>query len=256
MKKISFMREWGHAACIACILILVCILPVSAGLVHAEGPGWTLIAGEEAILDPATGEPYLNYADYIRAESPLLWKYMSDSYRSEAAGKPAPRYNRTLSVSLQPGTEQLKAEAEIAGSLITEAQYYGRVWPGLFNAAPQWVRELWAQQTHTWSETGSAPAAGQTGTAAFNLSGFRSAWTSDSGKISGFTIPSRSGLLPATFTAPSPVIHSAAALWNTTLPAGRTGGIKPAATTAVPSGWKQVTLLSQGIKGSNGQLLL
>ena len=126
--------------------MLLLFVPVSAGSVHGEGPGWKFNATETTLVDPATGTPFPSMGAFDRTLHPGQWDAMSPAARTLADNTPAISRSFDLSYTLN-ASQQAKSE-QVETRSVTEAQYLSAVLPDLWAAIPEWQKEQYQNQPH------------------------------------------------------------------------------------------------------------
>jgi len=128
------------------LAVLLMVIPVSAGSVHGEGPGWKFNATETPIVDPATGMPFPSMGALDQALYAGLWNAMSPAAKTLANDTPAMSRSFDLSYTLNASQQAISEQVETRS--VTEAQYLSAVLPDLWAAIPAWQKEQYQNEPH------------------------------------------------------------------------------------------------------------
>jgi hypothetical protein len=135
------------------------VVPVCAGSVHAEGPGWKFNATETLVINPATGTPFPSMGALDQALYPGLWATMSPAARAAANNTPAVSRSFDLSYALNASQQEVANLAEARS--VTEAGFLSAVLPDLWAAIPEWQKELYRNEQHRSISSSLPPVNGQ-----------------------------------------------------------------------------------------------
>lgn len=154
MKRTEIVIVAIISAVLACAIVVI-----AAGSVEIRsGPGWNLTIQEDPVINPDTGEQYGSAAEYLEDRAPERWEAMSPELQDWYSRQPA--VIRRIDLTLTPTEEQRNRTRALSGRNMTEADFYAAVYPDLWIVIPDWLKDLWVNQTHSFGDrTGDYPAA-------------------------------------------------------------------------------------------------